>query len=101
MDSKQTKLFSDINECLTNNGGCAQNCANTNGSFVCSCNIGYTLNADNRTCAGRYASERIYAYFHKTHRKFICTQIKLPVQSTMAIVRKFALAHWEAQCVPA
>ena len=45
-------LPSDINECLTDNGGCQQNCANTDGSFVCSCNLGYALNADNMTCAG-------------------------------------------------
>ena len=43
----------DINECLTSNGGCAQNCANTIGSFTCSCNSGYSLNTDNRTCAGK------------------------------------------------
>ena len=46
-------LFPDTNECLTNNGGCQQNCANTDGSFACSCNLGYALNADNMTCLGK------------------------------------------------
>ena len=35
-----------------NNANCSQTCTNTNGSYLCSCNSGYTLNADNRTCHG-------------------------------------------------
>ena len=47
-------LYLDINECDTNNGGCAQICANTPaGSFTCSCNAGYTLNANGSSCDGR------------------------------------------------
>ena len=46
----------DINECTAgNNGGCSQICINTIGSYACSCQAGYVLNADNRTCAGKYA----------------------------------------------
>ncbi|KAM9977303.1 hypothetical protein ACTFIR_011162 [Dictyostelium discoideum] len=41
----------DINECSTSNGGCAHNCANTAGSFTCSCRAGYTLGADKKSCA--------------------------------------------------
>ena len=33
----------DINECGINNGGCEQNCVNTIGSRVCTCNYGYRL----------------------------------------------------------
>ena len=44
---------SDVNECLTNNGGCAQICNNTVGSFTCSCNPGYSLGADARSCVGK------------------------------------------------
>ena len=39
-----------VNECLTNNGGCDQVCTDTTGSFMCSCNNGFTLNNDERTC---------------------------------------------------
>ena len=46
-------FFPDINECLTNNGGCEQVCTNTEGSFVCSCNSGFILNSDNFTCNGK------------------------------------------------
>ena len=40
----------DINECLTNNGGCNQVCTNTGGSFQCNCTEGYELSGDQLTC---------------------------------------------------
>ena len=42
----------DVDECLTNNGGCGQTCTNTDGSFQCSCGAGYLLAADNLDCEG-------------------------------------------------
>ena len=44
--------FVDVNECVsaaTNN--CQQICHNTEGSYTCACEHGYTLNADGFTCA--------------------------------------------------
>ena len=35
-----------------NNGGCAQLCTNTPGSYQCNCNNGYTLNLDGHNCSG-------------------------------------------------
>ena len=43
---------SDINECLSNNGGCHHNCHNSDGSYFCFCNNGYQLNGDGHTCEG-------------------------------------------------
>ena len=43
-------MFSDVNECANNSGGCNQVCNNTDGSFHCLCNDGYTLSEDGRTC---------------------------------------------------
>ncbi|XP_078621276.1 uncharacterized protein LOC144887750 [Branchiostoma floridae x Branchiostoma japonicum] len=40
----------EINECETNNGGCAQICTNTIGSFQCSCQDGFSLSSDGFTC---------------------------------------------------
>ena len=40
----------DVNECLNN--PCEQLCENTDGSFVCSCSDGYTVNG--RMCDGKY-----------------------------------------------
>ena len=46
-------LLTDIDECLTENAGCGQICTNTMGSFVCSCNQGFTLSSDGRNCTGK------------------------------------------------
>ena len=43
--------FEDVDEC---NGDheCDHNCTNTEGTFECSCDPGYELLPDNRTCEG-------------------------------------------------
>ena len=46
-------IIPDINECITNNGGCEHNCTNTIGSYLCFCNIGFKLTADNHSCEGQ------------------------------------------------
>ncbi|XP_078621100.1 uncharacterized protein LOC144887611 isoform X2 [Branchiostoma floridae x Branchiostoma japonicum] len=40
----------DIDECETNNGGCAQVCSNFDGGFECSCGKFFKLNSDGLTC---------------------------------------------------
>ena len=45
--------LADINECAVNNGTCMETCTNTNGSFFCSCNAGFLLNANAKTCTGK------------------------------------------------
>ena len=40
-----------MNECEEVND-CQQICENTVGSYICSCNEGFTLADDNRTCIG-------------------------------------------------
>ena len=44
-------IHADINEC---NGDhvCDHDCTNVDGSFMCSCDPGYELLSDNRTCEG-------------------------------------------------
>ncbi len=45
--------YTDVDECATANGGCAQICTNNNGSFWCSCNTGYALSPDELGCDGK------------------------------------------------
>ncbi|HRQ69915.1 MAG TPA: InlB B-repeat-containing protein, partial [bacterium] len=45
-DSTIYAKWTDVNECDTANGGCAQNCINSIGSHTCSCDAGYSLNID-------------------------------------------------------
>ena len=46
--------FSDYDECSKNNGGCEQDCINTEGSYYCNCSKpGYELNQLNqKSCDG-------------------------------------------------
>ena len=57
IDSRLHQIFmhisKDTNECIAINGGCSQWCTNTNGSFVCSCETGYSLDTNNLTCGGK------------------------------------------------
>ena len=48
-----------VSPCEVNNGGCEQNCIDTLGSLFCTCNEGYTLNMDNRTCQRKYSNYNI------------------------------------------
>lgn len=43
----------DIDECLVSNGGCADICTNTPGSYLCSCSEGYELDSDAISCNGK------------------------------------------------
>ena len=45
-------LFIDIDECAEGTDRCAQNCHNNIGSYTCSCNAGYRLNANGYDCDG-------------------------------------------------
>ena len=43
----------DINECTLGTHQCQEICHNTMGSYACSCNDGFVLGADRRSCEGR------------------------------------------------
>ena len=36
----------DVDECVEGTSGCEQTCSNTPGSFLCGCQLGYTLVQD-------------------------------------------------------
>ena len=42
----------DRDECALGISGCNQNCTNTNGSYMCSCRLGYQISLNNRICVG-------------------------------------------------
>ena len=45
--------ITDIDECSHGIDGCQHICSNTNGSYYCSCNDGYTLKQDGKNCTGK------------------------------------------------
>ena len=57
----------DIDECLTDNGGCNQTCTNSEGSFECSCATGFTLAEDSLNCDGK----KIKIYFQQILYTFV------------------------------
>ena len=48
-----------MDECTTDTDNCTQNCENTDGSFTCYCNDGYTTTDNGITCDGMI----VYLYF--------------------------------------
>ena len=54
-------LFTDINECATNNGGCSQVCLNSEANYSCDCYSGYGLGPNNYTCNGM-STTHLYMY---------------------------------------
>ena len=47
----------DINECQISNGGCEHQCKNTNGSYICECNKGFSLDGNGKTCTGKFENK--------------------------------------------
>ncbi|XP_078580864.1 uncharacterized protein LOC144864548 [Branchiostoma floridae x Branchiostoma japonicum] len=45
-----TPTCPDVDECATSNGGCEHICTNTDGSFHCSCDVGYSLSINSLSC---------------------------------------------------
>ena len=45
--------FADIDECAIDSSICQFTCANTDGSYKCTCPVGYVLRADRKTCTGQ------------------------------------------------
>ena len=43
----------DIDECNTHNGGCGQECRNSNGNYICDCWDGFYLALDRFSCYGK------------------------------------------------
>ena len=54
--------YTDINECLVDNGGCERNCTNLQGinsvtglGYQCGCDNGYQLTSNDHDCNGKCA----------------------------------------------
>lgn len=45
-----------VNSCEKNNGGCSHHCEHTTNGPLCSCNHGYQLDRDRKTCVGKNCS---------------------------------------------
>ena len=50
-----TFFYADIDECAGDNHFCMQSCVNTNGSYQCACQEGFTISRNGKTCNGGLA----------------------------------------------
>lgn len=69
-------IIQDVDECKQGTDRCAHTCTNTNGSFLCSCNNGYTLAGDGKSCEGimiKYMAD-LYVYIMHLNGFFIFMQ---------------------------
>ena len=47
-------MYADVDECSDGIHDCMQNCNNTLGSYICTCDSGFIIDADGRTCDGKH-----------------------------------------------
>jgi len=51
-----------VNSCEKENGGCSHGCEHTTSGPLCSCNHGYHLDLDRKTCVGQCAPQTFIYY---------------------------------------
>ena len=56
-------LHADVNEC-TGVHGCDHHCNNTNGSYHCTCDVGFQLGNDDHSCYGIIVHARSYLNYN-------------------------------------
>ena len=59
LSHSQSSSFQDIDECTRGTEECSHGCANTEGSYYCTCADGYELSGDNKTCVGELITNNI------------------------------------------
>lgn len=67
----------DIDQCLTNNGGCEQVCINLAPGFECACFQGYVLDSNGTTCSGVWPLVHGEWHFFKL-KHVIFQELKIP-----------------------
>ena len=53
MNEAYTCMCTDVDECAEDTDECAQLCTDTEGSYFCSCEVGYDLAEDQHGCVGK------------------------------------------------
>ena len=51
--------LSDVDECSDGTHNCSHHCTNTEGSYLCTCPSGYSLDQENTTCNGELTSRTL------------------------------------------
>lgn len=70
----------DVDECAEGTDGCAQSCTDTDGSYICSCDVGYELVNDRHGCDGNKIREKLMSITEWLCFSTNCIQISMNVQ---------------------
>lgn len=55
-------FIKELDECELKDHGCEHNCINTLGGYQCSCNIGYELHSDKKTCESESFFFKLFSF---------------------------------------
>lgn len=91
---QHTIYCTDVDECQAANGGCAQTCTNTDGSFLCSCGTGYTLAYDGFSCDGNEVNFAVQV------RSCLSLQMWMNVLKTVMAAVRHVPIMMAPSCVP-
>ena len=87
-------IFTDINECDSDNGGCNHTCHNEIGSFHCECYDGYLLAEDGFLCIGKhFAFLNQKLWLNKTYSMVIKGCLSNASCHMIALVVIFLIIH--------
>ena len=64
-------MHTDRDECALGISGCNQICTNTVGSYMCSCNPGYQIALNNRTCTGKHIASNMMVSFKQFTMQYV------------------------------
>ena len=74
--------YTDINECLVDNGGCEFSCTNLEGisnttglGYQCGCDYGYQLAPDNHNCTGMCMCHLLCLHLHVHASMCVCLSV--------------------------
>lgn len=70
-EESQCVLVSDLDECALSPKPCNFLCKNTEGSYLCSCPRGYSLQPDGKTCKGSRHSYVCLSTASENHEMFV------------------------------
>ena len=94
----------DINECTEGIDSCAQTCTDTDGSYNCSCDVGYYLANDTYGCDGELKEGYIFQELIKFVFLFKYIQTLMTVQLvsiSVLIVAQIPMDHTRVAVTPA
>ena len=94
-------IFSiDVDECSKGSHNCDQICTNTDGSFTCSCEPGFKLSTDRKSCIGMYYIYYTLVYIIHNSIVLIFMQTLMNATRTMVAVSRNVLILLPHLCVP-